>query len=172
MTARRMATQTAPVKTAYDVVVVGSGAGALSAAVTAAKLGLDVVVVEKEPLFGGTTARSGGVMWVPCSPKARELGIEDDIESARTYMRHETGAHYDEKRVDAFLRMGPEMVEFFERNTAMQFVAVPEFSDSHPTNPGGRPGGARFSPRHSTAANWGRRSNAYVRPFVRSPLSA
>ena len=128
-------------KTEYDVVVVGSGAGGLAAAVTAAKHGLDVIVVEKEPLFGGTTARSGGVVWIPCSPHARALGIEDDIEAARTYLRHETGPNCDEKCIDAFLRFGPEMVAFFESNTSVRFVAVPGFSDYHPDVPGGRPGG-------------------------------
>lgn len=125
----------------YDVVVAGSGAGALSAAVTAAHGGLSVLVLEKEALFGGTTARSGGVIWVPCNPKSLALGIEDTIEDARRYMAHEAGAHFDAPKVEAFLSAGPRMVEFFERETAMQFVAVPEFSDYHPDAPGGRPGG-------------------------------
>jgi len=130
-----------PSKTTYDVIVVGSGAGALSAAVTSARLGLDVIVVEKEPLFGGTTARSGGVLWIPNSPQAKALGIADDIDAARTYMKHETGAHFDAERVETFLRTGPEAVTFFQQNTAVQFIAVPEFSDYHPDAPGGRPGG-------------------------------
>jgi succinate dehydrogenase/fumarate reductase flavoprotein subunit len=130
-----------PEKTSYDVIVIGSGAGALSAAVTAAQLGLDVVVVEKESQFGGTTARSGGVLWIPNSPQAKRLGIADNVDTARTYMKHETGSHFDSERVEAFLTAAPQAVAFFEENTAVQFVAVPEFSDYHPDAPGGRPGG-------------------------------
>lgn len=125
----------------FDVVVVGSGAGGLATAVTAAKRGLKVLVLEKEPLFGGTTARSGGVLWLPCNPKSREIGIQDSLEDARTYMQQETGVLFDAARVDAFLRNGPHMVEFFERETHVQFVAVPEFSDYHPDKPGGKSGG-------------------------------
>ncbi len=122
----------------YDLIVVGSGAGGLATAVTAARGGLRVLVLEKEPVFGGTTARSGGVLWVPCNPKSRELGIEDSLEEARRYLQNEAGAQYDEARVTAFLENGPRMVEFFERETAVKFVAVPEFSDYHPGAPGGR----------------------------------
>ena len=131
----------APIAEVYDVVVAGSGAGALAAAVTAACSGLQVLVLEKEEVFGGTTARSGGVIWVPCNPKSKALGIDDTIEAARTYMASEAGAHFDAARVDAFLENGPRMVAFFERETVMQFVAVPEFPDYHPDAPGGRSGG-------------------------------
>lgn len=124
-----------------DVLVAGSGAGALATAITAAKSGLKVLVVEKEALYGGTTARSGGVLWIPGNPKSRELGLHDDSEAARTYMQHETGDSYDAARVDAFLHHGPQMVEFFERETDVKFVAVPEFSDYHPLAPGAVPGG-------------------------------
>ncbi|MFM6991814.1 MAG: FAD-dependent oxidoreductase [Rhodoferax sp.] len=124
-----------------DVLVAGSGAGALAAAVTAAKAGLKVLVVEKDAVYGGTTARSGGVLWVPCNPKSREIGVEDSLEAARTYMQKEAGPAFDAARVDAFLNTGPKMVEFFERETAVKFLAVPEFSDYHPNNPGGLPGG-------------------------------
>jgi succinate dehydrogenase/fumarate reductase flavoprotein subunit len=116
-------------KRVFDVIVAGSGAGGLAAAVTAAKLGLDVVVVEKEPMFGGTTARSGGVLWIPGNPHSARLGIHDDIEGARAYVRALAGNAYDAARVDAFLRAGPQMVEFFERDTAVEFVAQPEFPD-------------------------------------------
>lgn len=124
-----------------DVLVVGSGAGGLSAAVSAAHRNLDVLVVEKEHVFGGTTARSGGWMWIPGNGPARREGVEDSAEKARTYLRHETGDHFDAARVDAFLETGPKAVEFFEQNTALQFDLGPTFSDYHPDAPGGMPGG-------------------------------
>ena len=64
-----------------DLLVVGSGAGALSTAVTAAHLGLKVIVVEKDAHYGGTTAWSGGWMWVPRNPLARAAGIDEDAET-------------------------------------------------------------------------------------------
>lgn len=115
-----------------DVLVIGSGAGGLSAAVTAAHAGLKVIVAEKADVFGGTTARSGGWSWIPCNPPAQRAGVKDSIESAKTYLRSETGNHFDEKRVDAFLANGPKMVDFFEKNTALQFELGPAFSDYHP----------------------------------------
>src|SRR5687768_4263017 len=80
---------------ACDVLVIGSGAGGLSTAVAAAHRGLDVLVVEKEPVFGGTTARSGGWMWIPNNAPAKRAGVDDSVEKARTYLIHETGEHFD-----------------------------------------------------------------------------
>ena len=124
-----------------DVLVVGSGAGGLSSAVSAAHRRLNVLVVEKEPVFGGTTARSGGWMWIPCNAPARRAGVDDSIEKARAYLRHETGEHFDERRVEAFLAAGPRAVDFYEQNTALQFDLGPTFADYHPDAPGGMPGG-------------------------------
>ncbi len=124
-----------------DVLVVGSGAGGLSTAVTAAHNGLKVIVAEKAPVYGGTTARSGGWMWVPCNPLAREAGMEDNREDARRYLQHEAGNQFNADTVDAFLDNGPKMIEFFRKNTAMSFDLGPQFSDYHPDSPGARPGG-------------------------------
>lgn len=123
-------------KTEHDLIVVGSGAAGLSCAITAKKRGLDVVVIEKEPLFGGTTALSGGVLWIPLGPHGRQQNPADTREAVRRYMREETGAFYDEAAVDAFIENGPRMVEFFERETAMQFVPT-LYPDYHPDVPGG-----------------------------------
>lgn len=125
----------------YDVVVIGSGAGGMAAAVTAAARGLTAVVVEKQPVFGGTTAFSGGYLWVPGHPKDGKPADPAEIEAARTYMRHEAGNAYDAGRVDAFLANGRRMVEFFEERTEVKFLDAPAFSDYHPEAPGGRPGG-------------------------------
>jgi succinate dehydrogenase/fumarate reductase flavoprotein subunit len=124
-----------------DVLVVGSGAGGLAAAVTAAKHGLNVLVAEKEPLFGGTTAYSGGWLWIPGHPYQKELGVSDSIEEASTYLLHECGERYDAGRVNAFLTHGPRMVEFFVRSTAVRFMASSVFADYHPDAPGGKSGG-------------------------------
>ena len=124
-----------------DVLVVGSGAGGLATAVSAAHRRLDVLVVEKEPVFGGTTARSGGWMWIPCSAPAKRAGVDDSLDKARTYLEHETGAHFDAARIDAFLQTGPKAVRFFEEKTSLQFDLGPTFADYHPDAPGGMPGG-------------------------------
>jgi hypothetical protein len=124
-----------------DVLVVGSGAGGLATAVAAAHRRLDVLVVEKEPVFGGTTARSGGWMWIPCNGPAQRAGVQDSLAAARRYLQHEAGEHFDAARVDAFLETGPRAVEFFERETALQFDLGPTFADYHPDAPGGVDGG-------------------------------
>src|SRR5262249_39940564 len=84
-----------------DLLVIGSGASGLSAAVKAAWHGLHVVVAEKEPVFGGTTAWSGGWMWVPRNPLARRAGIVDYIDQPRAYLRNVLGVHFDEAKVNA-----------------------------------------------------------------------
>src|SRR5690606_21082060 len=98
-----------------DVLVIGSGAGGLSTAITAKKAGLDVIVIEKADCFGGTTAFSGGVLWIPNNPLGDARNGGDSLELARTYLRDQAGEHYDEQAVDAFLEYGPKMLEFFER---------------------------------------------------------
>lgn len=124
-----------------DVLVVGSGAGGLASAVSAAHRGLKVLVVEKEPVYGGTTARSGGWMWIPNNAPAKRAGVKDSVEMATTYMKHEAGEHFDSARVAAFLEAGPKAVDFFETNTHLQFDLGPTFADYHPDAPGGIDGG-------------------------------
>jgi succinate dehydrogenase/fumarate reductase flavoprotein subunit len=119
-----------------DVIVVGSGAAGLSCAITAKKRGLDVVVIEKEPVFGGTTALSGGVLWIPLGPHGRQQNPADTREAVRRYMMEETGAFCDKAAVEAFMDNAPKMVQFFERETAMQFVPT-LYPDYHPDVPGG-----------------------------------
>lgn len=124
-----------------DLLVIGSGAGGLSAAVTAAHLGLKVLVVEKEPQFGGTTAWSGGWMWLPRNPLATEAGITEDISVPTAYLQQELGAQFDAARVQAFLQAGPRMVEFFRTRTALQFIDGNGVPDFHGRNPHAALGG-------------------------------
>ncbi|UPK37394.1 FAD-dependent oxidoreductase [Bradyrhizobium sp. 186] len=124
-----------------DVLVAGSGASGMSAAITARFRGLDVLIVEKEPRFGGTTARSGGWLWIPGTSLARAYGIEETPEQARTYLRHEAGNNFDAARVDAFLSAGPEAVDFFTSKTALRFDMPLVFPDYHAEAPGGAQGG-------------------------------
>ncbi|WP_205172885.1 FAD-dependent oxidoreductase, partial [Burkholderia sp. LMG 13014] len=123
-----------------DVLVLGSGAGGLAAAVTAAAQGLRVIVAEKEAVFGGTTAWSGGWMWIPRNPLATRAGIREDIEVPRTYLKNELGAQFDTAKADALLERGPEMIDFFERHTAVRFVDGNRIPDFH-TTPGAGTGG-------------------------------
>jgi succinate dehydrogenase/fumarate reductase flavoprotein subunit len=124
-----------------DVLVVGTGASGMAAAITAASQGLKVLVVEKQPQFGGTTARSGGWLWVPGTHLATQQGIQEAPGAARTYLQHEAGTHFDPARVDAFLSEGPKAIAFFTSKTCVQFDMPATFPDYHAEAPGGAPGG-------------------------------
>ncbi len=124
-----------------DVLVAGSGCAGMAAAVTARHRGLNVLIAEKEPRFGGTTARSGGWLWIPGTSLARAFGIAESPEQARTYLRHEAGNNYDAARVDAFLAAGPEAVDFFTTQTTLRFDMPLVFPDYHAEAPGGTQGG-------------------------------
>lgn len=119
-----------------DVVVVGSGAAGLTTAITARKRGLKVQILEKEPVFGGTTALSGGVLWIPLSVYGKNQNPEDGPEAVRKYLMNETGRHYDEEAVRCFIEQGPQMVDFLERETEVKFVPT-LYPDYHPDRPGG-----------------------------------
>lgn len=127
-----------------DVLVIGSGAGGLSAAVTAAHEGLDVIVAEKTAEIGGTTAWSGGWLWIPRNPLAVAAGIVEDIEGPLEYLAHEIGNRASDPRIRAFLETGPDMVSFFRDHTEVAWIDGNKIPDFH-TAPGSRSGGRSVS---------------------------
>ncbi|MDO9434559.1 FAD-dependent oxidoreductase [Hydrogenophaga sp.] len=131
----------APDRVDCDLLVVGSGAAGMAAAITAKLHGLSVVLVEKAEVFGGTTALSGGGLWVPGNPVSERIGLTDSRAAAREYMAVEAGEFNRPDMVEAFLEHGPAMVAFFEENTAVRFVPAPLFPDYHPGQPGASHGG-------------------------------
>jgi succinate dehydrogenase/fumarate reductase flavoprotein subunit len=124
--------------TTVDVLVVGTGASGLAAAVTAAKSGLKVLIVEKEAKFGGTTVTSGGVLWIPGNRHSvamqKVLGVTDSLAQARRYLEAELGDFIERDRVEAFLKYGPEMVDFMEKETHVRFYGMdyPDYSSESP----------------------------------------
>ncbi|WP_433875255.1 FAD-dependent oxidoreductase [Sinomonas atrocyanea] len=149
-----------------DVLVIGSGAGGLSAAVTAAYHGLRVVVVEKAEVCGGATAWSGGWAWTPGNPLAKADGVDEDPEQFRTYLRHRLGARYDAARIDAFLEAVPHMVGFFEDHTRLQFTPGAKIKDVYGKTPGAGTGHRSVGPAPMNA----RRLSPRVRKLLRGQL--
>lgn len=103
-----------------DVIVVGSGAGALTGALAAASRGLRTAVLEGEPVVGGTSAYSGAAAWLPGSRVQRRAGVEDSTESARRYLRELLGEHQRDRQ-EAFLATAPEVVHFLEEHPSIEF---------------------------------------------------
>ena len=130
-----------------DLLVVGSGAGGLSAATTAAWHGLRVMLVAKDQVCGGATAWSGGWAWVPLNPLSQAAGIIESLDGPRTYLKHVLGEQYDADRVEALLDAGRHMVSFFEQNTALQFVSGTWIADIQGHAPGAGTGGRSVGPK-------------------------
>ena len=143
MTATRTPSIAAPATGAHtcDVLVVGSGASGLTTAIVARTQGLDVRVVEREAVIGGSTAVSYGTLWIPCNPVAARVGLADDLQAALTYLRHETGAQFDEPRLRAYLEHAPRMIDFLERHSEAAFLCRDDFPDHRPELPGASQGG-------------------------------
>ncbi|WP_104493791.1 FAD-dependent oxidoreductase [Paracoccus denitrificans] len=124
-----------------DLLVVGSGAAGMAAAISAHHHGLKPVIVEKSEFFGGSTAVSGGAIWVPCNPIAAAAGMTDDREAASAYIRGETGNRFNAELVDAFLDKGPEAIGFFHERTALKMAHRALSPDYHSDAPGATEGG-------------------------------
>jgi 3-oxosteroid 1-dehydrogenase len=131
----------------YDVVVAGSGAAGMTAALTAARNGLSVVVVEKTAKFGGSTARSGGGVWVPNNAVLKRAGVKDSPEAASEYLAYVAGEGVARERQAAVLRHGPAMLDLVRSSTPMDFTWVPGYADYYPEAPGGRASGRSIEPR-------------------------
>src|SRR5690606_3471893 len=129
-----------------DVLVIGSGASGLAAAFTAAHHGLDVILAEKAPVFGGTSAWSGGWLWIPRNPLALRAGIDEDPAEPRRYLASELGNRARDPRLEVFLQNGPEMVSFFEQHSAVRWIDGNRIPDFHET-PGHALGGRSVSAR-------------------------
>jgi succinate dehydrogenase/fumarate reductase flavoprotein subunit len=113
-----------------DVVVVGSGGAALVAAALAADGGARVAIVEKTGKVGGTTAVSGGVLWVPCNHHMRAAGLVDSREEALAYVRRlAMGREHDPALLEAVIDAAPEMLAYLEARTPLRMMLVPEFPD-------------------------------------------
>lgn len=130
----------------YDVIVVGSGAGGLSTALVCREAGLSVLVLEKTEYFGGSTAVSGGAVWIPGNPHMAGVGHTDSDERARAYLRQTVGPALRPAMIDTYLRHGPEMVRFMEAHTDVHFIARPVSPDYKPELDGAAQGGRTIDP--------------------------
>ncbi len=126
-----------------DVVVLGSGGSGLIAALTASDSGARVIVLEKSPMIGGTTAISGGIVWVPNNPHMRPLGRKDSRTDALAYLESLSLGVMDMAMATAFIDQAPLMIEYLEAQTPVHFHVALGYPDYHPENPGGKPDGGR-----------------------------
>lgn len=139
----------------FDVIVVGSGATGMTAAITAARQGLSTVVVEKAKYYGGSTARSGGGVWIPGNADLRRDAPADDIEAARTYLFSIIGEYGNADRINTYIDRGPEAMDFLAANSPMKMRWVPGYSDYYPEAPGGRAHGRSVEPKPFNAKGLG-----------------
>ncbi|HEX6523855.1 MAG TPA: 3-oxosteroid 1-dehydrogenase [Streptosporangiaceae bacterium] len=140
------AAATRPVAGTYDVVVIGAGAAGMTAALTAAKRGMSVVVVEKAATFGGSLARSGAGVWIPNNEVILAAGVPDTPALAAEYLAAVVGSTVPADRQQAFLTNGPAMLSFVMANSPLKFQWMQGYSDYYPYLPGGMPNGRSVEP--------------------------
>ncbi|WP_250300128.1 FAD-binding protein [Streptomyces sp. NBC_01267] len=122
-----------------DFLIVGSGGGGMAAALSAADAGLDTLIVEKGRTFGGSTAISGGGIWIPNNPTLRRKGVVDDRESILRYLGALTEGEVPQARLDAYVDQGAPLMDLLDRSPHLRFFWVKGYSDYHPEKSGGRP---------------------------------
>lgn len=149
-----------------DVLVVGAGGAGMTAATVAASSGLSVLLVEKTSTYGGTTAWSGGGIWVPCNSLARAAGYSDSLEQAQDYIRSVIGPTLRDDLLQVFLRAAPAMVEFLQQHSAVEFSLHEGFADWYPDLPGATQSGRLLAPDQYSGLALGEHFQ-----FLRQPLT-
>ncbi|CAM3332196.1 3-oxosteroid 1-dehydrogenase [Mycobacterium frederiksbergense] len=155
----------------YDVVVVGSGAAGMVAALTAAHQGLSTVVVEKAPHYGGSTARSGGGVWIPNNEILKRDGVKDTAEAARQYLHAIIGDAVPADKIDTYLDRSPEMLSFVLKNSPLKLCWVPGYSDYYPETPGGKATGRSVEPKPFNAKKLGADEKGLEPPYGKVPMN-
>jgi 3-oxosteroid 1-dehydrogenase len=153
-----------------DVVIVGSGAPGLTAALSAQAAGARVVVIEKSAYFGGTSAVSGGMLWIPLNHWMAEAGMPDDRGAVLEYLQAVTAGRTSADVLDAVVDNGPELLAFLEETGGLRLAAMPSFPDYHPELPGGRAGGRSLEPELYDGAQLGAMLDAF-RPLQEPPIT-
>lgn len=150
---------------ACDVVVVGSGAAGLTAALTASSAGLSVIVIEKSAVWGGTTALSEGMVWIPGSRQANQRGVRDRSDDALAYIEYAAGPLFEPDRTRAFLEAAPQMLAFVEAAGGPRFTLATGSMDYHPEWPGASIGARSLVPGIFDARQLGDRFAGLRRPL-------
>ncbi|MFT5033124.1 MAG: 3-oxosteroid 1-dehydrogenase [Bacteroidia bacterium] len=131
--------------------MVGSGAGGLTAALRAAHGGLSVLVLEKSPRYGGTSATSGGGIWIPCNHLMPGVGIADSNEEALAYMRELADGEVPDDNIMAFVDKSPQMLRWLEDHSEVQYMSMEHYADYYQAVEGAKPGGRSLDPYPYTA---------------------
>ena len=158
----------------YDVVVVGSGNGALTAALLAHDGGASVCVIEKSEYFGGSSASSGGGVWVPNNRYAIAAGADDSIEEARAYLEHVSPpGKIPPELIETYIQRGPEMIDYLHENTDwVRYQSLEHYPDYSPEGPGGKTGHRSMEPEPIHARELGEDFQflAQQHPETRMPM--
>ncbi len=152
----------------YDVLVVGSGAGALTAALRASDLGNDTLVLEKTGQYGGTSASSGGGLWIPNNHLMLAAGIPDSEEDALEYLFQLTGDDVARDVVEAFVREGPVMLRYLEERSHVVFQSMTYYADYYQELSGSRPGGRSIDPLPFHARDLGESFETLGMPHIQT----
>ena len=138
-----------------DFLVVGSGAGAMTAALIAHDQGAKALLIEKSEVYGGNSAMSGGGLWVPCNHLMGETPVKDSPEEALEYFKAITKGTVTEERLKAYIDNVAVMVKYLEEKSHLKFQVLPEYADYYPEAPGGKPGARSIEPRTFDAKQLG-----------------
>jgi len=134
-----------------DVLIVGTGAGAMTAAIHAHDLGLSTLLIEKTDMYGGSSAMSGGSLWVPNNHLMEGSGVSDSREEALQYLKHITRGDVADDKLEAYVDVAPEMLRYMTDRTRLQLICMPKYADYYPESPGGKPGARSCEADHFDA---------------------
>lgn len=152
-----------------DLLVVGSGGAGMTAAMAARAAGLDTLLIEKSDRFGGSTALSGGGMWVPGAAAQARQGYRPDPEDTLTYLKKITAGVVPEARLRAYVESGPRMLDFIERHTDVDLAWKPGYPDYFPEEPGGSAQGSVINLEPIDLRKLGADEDKLLRPAAIGP---